>query len=48
MLRNELHVFVWKELWKKGEVAVAYVMVSPLSDTTKLLRVKNDRISPAI
>ena len=28
--------------------AAAYVMVSPLSDTTKLLRVKNERISPAI
>lgn len=32
---------------KNKGLRVAYVMVSPLSNTEKLLRVKNDRISPA-
>lgn len=31
----------------KAVVLIAYTIVSPLSDTTKLLRVKNDSISPA-
>ncbi len=35
-----------KVVWS-WRMLVAYVMVSPLSVTTKLLRVKKDRISPA-